>query len=133
VSYSNASVVNYVPTLIVDTNGATAAQLARRLKRDGFGADSAASCPAALAALRARLYGSIVFVGDVSHPPDLRCIAELRLRVPRTWIIVISSIAPRDGPELFLRYGVDALHVTPFSIQDLESRLFAFSLRSRPP
>jgi DNA-binding response OmpR family regulator len=132
VSHSNTPVVNYVPTLVIDANGASAGQLAHQLKHSGIAADSATSCPAAIAAVRAHYYGSIVFIGDLSHPPDLQCIAALRKRVPRTWIIVISSTAPRDTRQLFLRQGVDALLVTPFSMQDLASRLSAFSLRSRP-
>jgi DNA-binding response OmpR family regulator len=133
VSYSNTPVVNYVPTLVIHANAAAARNLADQLEHCGFTADTAASGPPAISAVRARYYGSIVFVGDASHSPDLQCIAELRRRVPRTWIIAISSTAPRDTRELFLRYGVDALIATPFSVQDLASRLFAFSLRSRPP
>lgn len=132
-SYSNTPVGQYVPTLVIHANAAAAQRLADQLKHCGITADTAATGPAAVSAVRARYYGSIVFVGDASHPPDLQCIAELRRRVPRAWIIAISSTAPRDTRELFLRYGVDALLVTPFSVQDLASRLFAFSLRSRPP
>jgi DNA-binding response OmpR family regulator len=75
----------------------------------------------------------MVFVGDLSDPQDLKCITELRNRVPRTWLIMISATTLHDTRELFLRYGVDALLVTPFSVQDLVSRLLAFSMRSRPP
>ena len=132
-SYSITPLVNYVSTLVIDVNAASAEQLANQLRHSGFAADSATSCPAALSALRARYYGSMVFVGDLSDPRDLKCIAELRNRVPRTWLIMISATTLHDTRELFLRYGVDALLVTPFSVQDLASRLLAFSMRSRPP
>jgi hypothetical protein len=42
------------------------------------------------------------------------------------------STEPHETRALFLRYGVDALIVTPFSMEDLISRLTAFSCRSRP-
>ncbi|MEP7242047.1 MAG: DNA-binding response regulator, partial [Gammaproteobacteria bacterium] len=60
-------------------------------------------------------------------------IAELRRQVPRTWMIMISATMLHDTRELFLRYGVDALLVNPFSMQELSGRLLAFSMRSRPP
>ena len=132
-SYSITPVVNYVSTLIIDANGAAAEELADQLKQCGFAADSATSCPAALRALRARYYGSMVFVGDLSRSQDLKCIAALRRKVPRTWMIMISATTPHDTRDLFLRYGFDALLATPFSMQDLEGRLLAFSMRSRPP
>jgi DNA-binding response OmpR family regulator len=133
VSYSNTPVVNYAPTLVIDTNGAAAEKLVNRLRRSGFTADTAVSCPAAIAAVRARSYASMIFVGDAGHLPDLQCIAQLRRRAHSTWIIMISSTAPHDMRELYLHFGVDALLVAPFSMEDLEFRLWAFSLRSRPP
>jgi DNA-binding response OmpR family regulator len=132
VSYSITPVVNYVSTLVIDVNASAAEQLADQLNHSGFAADTATSCAAALRALRARYYGSMVFVGDVSDPQDLKCIADLRRQVPRTWMIMISATKLHDRRELFLRYGVDALLVTPFSMEDLSGRLLAFSMRSRP-
>lgn len=132
-SYSIRPDVNYVSTLVINVNAASAQQLVEQLRHSGFAADFATSCPAALRALRAQYYGSMVFVGDLSDPRDLTCIAELRRRVPRTWLIMISATTLPDTRELFLRYGVDALLISPFSMQDLESRLLAFSMRSRPP
>jgi DNA-binding response OmpR family regulator len=120
-------------TLVIDVDGAAAKQLADQLNLSGFAADTAASRSAALAALHAKYYGTMVFVGEVGDPEHLQCIAELRKRASRTWMIMISSTEPHDPRDLFLRYGVDALIVTPFSMTYLLSRLMAFSLRSRPP
>jgi DNA-binding response OmpR family regulator len=133
VSYSNTPVASHVPILVVDANSLGAGQLAGKLEHCGFAAHTAITCPAALAALRARYYGAIVFAGDPGNPADLLCIAALRRRVPRTWLVMVSSSMPHDSRELVLRYGVDVLLVAPFSIEDLASRLSAFSLRSRPP
>jgi len=132
VSHSNTPGVGFAPTLVIDANSAAAEQLANQLKHSGFTADTAVSCSAALTAVRARHYGSMIFVGDLSQP-NFECIAGLRKQVPRTWIIMICSPELPDTRELFLRYGVDALIVTPFSMEDLVSRLTAFSQRSRPP
>jgi DNA-binding response OmpR family regulator len=133
VRYSITPVVNYVSTLVIDVNASAAEQLADQLEHSGFAADTAADWAAAVRALRAQYYGSMVFVGDVSASQDLKCIADLRRQVPRTWLITISVTKLHDTRELFSRYGVDALLVTPFSMEDLSGRLLAFSMRSRPP
>ena len=132
-SYPDASSVNSLPTLIIDTHGAAAKQLAEQLTHSGFTANSADTCARALVAMRAQHYRSMIFLGDVSDPEDVRCIAELRKRAPSTWIIMISSAELHDARELYLRYGIDAQIVTPFSTGDLVSRVMAFSRHSRPP
>lgn len=132
-SHSNASSANFLPTLIIDAHGAAAKQLAEQLTHSGFTANSADTCAEALVAMRAQHYRSMIFIGDVSELEDVQCIAELRKRAPRTWIIMISSTELHDARELYLRYGVDAQIVTPFSMGDLLSRLMAFSRHSRPP
>jgi DNA-binding response OmpR family regulator len=133
VSYTSIPSFGYLPTLVVDANSTTAKKLVDRLNRSGFPTDVAISCTAALAASRRRNYGAIVFVGDLSRAADLECVDDLRKRSSRTWIIVISSTTPADAQKPALRYTVDALLTSPFSMPDLLSRLFAFSLRSRPP
>jgi DNA-binding response OmpR family regulator len=133
VSNPDASSVNFLPTLIIDPHGAAAQQLAEQLAHSGFTANSADTCVQALAAMRAHHYRSIIFIGKLGDPEDARCLAELRKRAPRTWIIMISSIALRDARELYLRQGIDAQIVTPFSMEDLVSRLMAFSRHPRPP
>jgi DNA-binding response OmpR family regulator len=124
---------NCEPTLVIDVDGAVAKQLADQLNDSGLAADTAVSRSAALGALRAKHYGAMVFVGDVGDPEHLQCIAELRKRALRTWLLMISSTEPHYPRDLFLRYGIDALIVIPFSMKDLLFRLMAFSLRSRPP
>ena len=124
--------VNFAPTLVIDANGAAGKQLAEQLKHAGFAADTVDSCGAALTAARSKHYGSMIFVGDLSQPNDLQCIAGLRWQAPRTWIIMISSTELHDTRELFLHYGIDALIGTAFSMKDLVTRLMAFSQRSRP-
>jgi DNA-binding response OmpR family regulator len=123
----------HLPTLVIDANATAARELANQLTHSGFAADVAHSCAAARAARLHKYYGSIVFVGDLSESDALESIAELRRRWSRTWIIVISSSAPPDAQQLVFRCGADALLIAPFSMADLTSRLFAFSLRSRPP
>jgi DNA-binding response OmpR family regulator len=132
VSYSNIPGVNFPPTLVIDIHGASAQQLAEQLTHGGFTADSADTCPEALAAVAAQHYWSIILLGDLSDPDDVQCIAELRRRAPRTWILMISSTELRDRRTLYLGHGVDAQIVTPFSMEDLVSRLMAFSRHSRP-
>jgi two-component system response regulator QseB len=133
VSYPDAPSGTFLPTLIIDAHGAAAEQLAEQLTHSGFTTDAADTCVEALAAVRARHYGAMIFLGDLSDAEDVQCIARLRNRAPRTWIIMISSIGLHDTRELHLRYGVDAQIVTPFSMGDLVSRLVAFSRHSRPP
>jgi CheY-like chemotaxis protein len=125
VSYSNTPGGNFAPTLVIDAHGAAAQQLAEQLTHGGFAADSADTCAEALAAVGAQHYCSMIFLGDLGDPEDVQCIAELRQRAQRTWIVMISSTELRDRRVLYLRYGVDAQIVTPFSMQDLVSRLMA--------
>jgi len=54
VSYSNTPGGNFPPTLVIDIHGASAQQQAQQLTHGGFTADSADTCPQALAALGAQ-------------------------------------------------------------------------------
>ena len=129
-SYPDAASANFPPALIIDANRAAAEQLAGQLEHAGFAADTVDGCWGALTAVHARHYGSMIFVGDLSQPSHLECIAGLRRQAPRCWMIVISPAGLHDTRKLFLTYGVDALIVTPFSMSDLVSRLMAFSRRA---
>jgi len=132
VSYSNPS-VSFAPTLVIDIHGTAAKQLAEQLTHSGLTADSADTCVEATAAVRSQHYGAMVFLGDLSNLEDVQCIGELRKRAQRTWIIAISSTGLPNARQLHLGCGVDAQIVTPFSMEDLLSRLVAFARRSRPP
>ena len=121
----------YLPTLVVDANGTAATQLANQLRRSGFSADVATNWPTAHAAARSRHYGSLVVVADPSLPVDLECLARLRGTAPRTWIIVVSSTTQHTVPQEILHCGADSLLTAPFSMEELTSRLLAFSRRSR--
>jgi DNA-binding response OmpR family regulator len=132
VSYYNTQLVNWLPILVIYADSPPAEELANELKLSGLTTDIAINCTAAITGLRVCYYGSMVFIGELSHPADLRYVAQLRQERPRSWIIMISSTAPSDMRELFTRYGIDAVLVTPFSTNNLVSRLLAFSRRSRP-
>lgn len=131
-STTDASFASYLPILVVDTNGSAAQQLAEQLRHSGFQTDVATSYSAAQTAIRARHYGSLVVVADPRVAADLDCLAALRKKVPRTWIVAISSTAHPQVEQVFFRRGIDSILVAPFSVQDLTSRLLAFSHRSRP-
>jgi DNA-binding response OmpR family regulator len=133
VSDINTTVAGYSPTLVVDANAPAAANLARRLTNRGFPADVAITCLAAKAAAHTRHYRSLVYTADLSCGTDLMCLASLRNKLPRTWIIVIGTNSPQDAQNATLRHCADALLGTPLSIEDLIFRLAAFSHRSRPP
>jgi DNA-binding response OmpR family regulator len=131
-SYTNTPALSYLPTLVVDSNSAAATQLADQLRHYGFYTDIAIPSRAAHAAAR-RYYGSLIFVAGLAQRADVECLAGLRQRLPRTWIVVISSTAASEAQEQALRDSADALLTAPFSTQDLASQLFAFSLRLRSP
>ena len=132
-SDTNTSVVSFAPTLIVDANAVAAATLARQLSLCGYSADVAITCVAAKAAAHARHYRSLVFAADLSLGTDLMCLASLRNKLPRIWIVVISASARWDARNATLRHCADAVLTRPVSIEDLSFRLQAFSHRSRPP
>ena len=125
--------VDYLPTLVVSSDSDVAARLAGQLQRAGFPAEGATSCWAAHRALLDRFYGSLVCFVNPGCAYDLECVSTLRRRSLRTWIVLVTSIAPTDAHALTTHCGADALLPTPVSIDDLVARLAAFARRSRPP
>ena len=119
-------------TLLVDPNLKQGGQLVEQLNRAGFRTDFAVSWSAARAALGANYYHSCIVVADLDQSADLNELDELRRAALRVWIIVLSDLQPEKALPLAHRQGVDAVLSTPFSMQDLTSRLAAFSLRARP-
>jgi DNA-binding response OmpR family regulator len=127
------SLLSYPPTLVVDSNGAAANQLADQLSHSGFHADVATHPQAAHAAVRAKHYGALVAVVDLSVAADLECLRGLRERSPDAWIIAISSKSHRAAQQVAFHCGADALLIAPFSLEELTFRLSEFSHRSRRP
>jgi tagatose-1,6-bisphosphate aldolase non-catalytic subunit AgaZ/GatZ len=82
VSYSNIPGVNFPPTLVIDIHGASAQQLAEQLTHGGFTADSADTCPEALAAMAAQHYWSMILLGDTWGTASMR-----RSSLPFRWRI----------------------------------------------
>ena len=98
------------------SHGAAAKPLAQQLTHSGFTANSVDHLPGSTGCGACQHYRSMLFLGDLSDPEDVRCVVELRKRAPRTWIIMISSTELLDAEELYLRYGVDAQVIAPFSM-----------------
>jgi len=119
-------------TLLIDANNEHGGQLVEQLNHAGFKTDFAVSWSAAHAALGANYYHSCIVVADLDQSADLKQLDELRRAAPRVWIVVLSDLQPENAPVLAHRRGVDAVLSAPFSMQDLTSRLAAFSLRARP-
>jgi DNA-binding response OmpR family regulator len=116
-------------TLLLDPNTGQGGQLIEQLNRAGFRTDFAVSWSAARAALCANYYHSCIVRADVDR--DLERLEELRRAAPRVWIIVLSHV-PSDKAPTLAQQHIDAALSAPFSMQDLTSRLAAFSLRARP-
>jgi DNA-binding response OmpR family regulator len=119
-------------TLLVDPNLKQGGQLVEQLNRAGFRTDFAVSWSAARAALGANYYHSCIVVADLDQSADLNELDELRRAALRVWIIVLSDLQPERALRLAHRQGVDAVLSAPFAMEDLTSRLAAFSLRARP-
>lgn len=121
------------PTLVVGPDGDAARQLGEQLSRAGFAADVVSSYWSARNLAHIRTYGSLVCFVDLNLAGDREGLTGLRAHLPRTWIIAISSDMPPDMERLARRSGADAVLSQPFSMEELTSRLAAFSLRGRPP
>jgi len=119
-------------TLLIDANNEHGGQLVEQLNHAGFKTDFAVSWSAAHAALGANYYHSCIVVADLDQSADLEQLDELRRAAPRVWVIVLSNRQRENTPALAHRHGVDAVLSAPFSMQDLTSRLVAYSLRARP-
>jgi len=119
-------------TLLLDANLERGGQLVEQLNRAGFRTDFAVSWSAARAALVANYYHSCIVVANLDQSADLEQLDELRRAALRVWIIVLSDLPPDSTLALAHRHDVDGVLLAPFSMQDLTSRLAAFSLRARP-
>ena len=71
-------------------------------------------------------------IADLDQSVDLGELDELRRSALRVWLIVLSDLHLEYALPLARRQGVDAVVSAPFSMQDLTSRLAAFSLGTRP-
>jgi DNA-binding response OmpR family regulator len=116
-------------TLLVDPNLKQGGQLVEQLNRAGFRTDFAVSWSAARAALGANYYHSGIVVADLDQSADLNELDELRRAALRVWIIVLSDLQPEKALPLAHRQGVDAVLSAPFAMEDLTSRLAAFSTK----
>lgn len=125
--------MSVLPTLVVNPDGVAARNLCEHLDRAGFASDVASSCWTASTMARMRTYGCLACFVDLSLASDRECLTALRAQLPRTWIIAINSTTAPDAPQLARRSGADTVLGHPFSMEDLATRLAAFSLRSRPP
>jgi len=119
-------------TLLVDTSTVRGGQLVEQLNRAGFRTDFAVSWSAARAALGANYYHSCIVLADLNQAADLKDLDELRQAATRVWIIGLSDLPPERALSLAHQHGLDAALSAPYSMQDLGSRLAAFSLRARP-
>jgi DNA-binding response OmpR family regulator len=119
-------------TLLVDADTAHGGQLVEQLIQAGFKTDLALSWGAAHAALRANYYHSCIMVAALDQLTDRERLDELRRAAPRVWMIVLSDYASEEAQRLARQHGIDALLSAPYSMQDLTSRLAAFSVRARP-
>jgi DNA-binding response OmpR family regulator len=119
-------------TLLVDAAIAHGGQLVEQLNHAGFKTDFAVSWGAAHTALKANYYNSCIVVANVYQPADRERLDELRRAAPSVWMILLSDYASERVETLAHREGLDAILSAPFSMDDLTSRLAAFSLRARP-
>lgn len=127
---------HYLPILIINPDAAAAELLASQLRHRGFHVDTASSWSHAETSIHARHYGSMVVVVNPTETTDLDCLAALRAKASRTWIIAISTLSTvgySKAPLVFFDHGADSVMVVPFSVEELTSRLLSFSHRSRPP
>lgn len=122
----------HLPILVVDPDSHAAHLLAKQLRHYGFEADAVTTHSAAQTAARIKYYGSMVVVADLRLAADFDDVAALRSIRPDTWIIVISATAYAHAEQVVFRRVVDSFLVAPFSMEELTSRLLAFSQRSRP-
>jgi DNA-binding response OmpR family regulator len=119
-------------TLWVDPNIAHDRELVERLSCAGFKTDFADSWEAAREAVTRNYYHSCVAIANLDQPSEREQLGRLRRVAIRVWIVALTDLQPPTALLLAHRLGVDAVLSTPFSIQDLASRLTAFSVRSRP-
>jgi len=119
-------------TLLLDAKNEHGGQLVEQLNHAGFKTDFAVSWSAAHAALRANYYHSFIVVADLDESAVLDQLDALRRAAQRVWIIVLSDLQAERVLALAHRQGVDAVLSAPYTVEDLTSRLAAFSLRARP-
>jgi DNA-binding response OmpR family regulator len=119
-------------TLLLDANVEQGGRLVEQLNRAGFRTDFAVSWSAARAAIGANYHHSCIVIADLDRAADLQQLDELRRAALRVWIVVLSDRQPESAFALMPEQSIDALLSAPFSMEDLTSRLAAYSLRARP-
>jgi DNA-binding response OmpR family regulator len=119
-------------TLLVDVGTAHGGQLVEQLNHAGFKTDFAVSWDSARAALKANYYNSCIVLTNLYQLADGEQLGQLRRAAPNVWMIVLTNHASERARTLAHRQGLDAIVSAPFSMDDLTSRLAAFSLRARP-
>jgi CheY-like chemotaxis protein len=119
-------------TLWVDPSIGHDRDLVEQLSCAGFKTDFADSWEAAREAVTRNYYQSCVAIANLDQPSERQQLSRLRRAALRVWMIALTDLQPPGALILAHRLGIDAVLSTPFSTQDLASRLTAFSVRSRP-
>jgi DNA-binding response OmpR family regulator len=119
-------------TLVIDTNAHAARQLAAQLAHAGFPSRAAATRLAAVDVATAQYFRSIVVAVELDDAESRNFLRTISRVAPRSWLVVISSIDDPAASNLAQKCGGDALITVPFAVEDLATRLAAFSSRERP-
>ena len=123
----------YPRTLLVDADSQHGGWVVEQLNRAGFKTDLASGWPAGHGLLGfGSVYPACIVIADLEQPKHLEEVGKLRRLRPSVWFMVLSHRPIDRALPLARAHGVDAVLAEPFSMQDLTSRLTAFSVRARP-
>lgn len=121
-----------MPTLLVDPDADAVSTLAARLRHDGIPTVVAVTRTAALTAIRAEYFGSIVVIANLGNVQCRGCLVDIRRAAAHTWLVVIADYEANEARRHFQNLGVDVFLSLPFSVADLVQRLLSLSVRGRP-
>jgi len=109
--------------LVVDDEPNICRLLQRYLGRLGFEVETAGSVPEAIGVLGCNRFNLVLTDLRLPGPSGLDLLEEVRVRSPRTRMILMSAHADVYAAAAAIERGVDQLIVKPFELEDLRVRV----------
>lgn len=109
--------------LVVDDEPNICRLLQRYLGRLGFEVETAGSVPEAIEVLGTNRFNLVLTDLRLPGPSGLELLQEVRVRSPRTRMILMSAHADVYAAAAAIERGVDQLIVKPFELEDLRVRV----------
>lgn len=111
--------------LLLEDQLELARQITRRIKRDGFAVDHAATLADAREAIAVDAYSLAILDRRLPDGDGLSILAEIRRRHPSSRVLILTALDAVDDRVEGLDAGADDYLVKPFDLEELMARIRA--------